>query len=139
MADVGDEGGECMSQEFKRGCLIVCLLLAAAVSYSAYVVFSFQHYYGEAEPLADRLHRFTSLMYHLEKEGEPPPQTLAEFLALMPEEDRKLFAGYEMFWDPKADPRFKMRVNRKYGFIINHERFLWVTKPEELDVLFSKP
>jgi hypothetical protein len=125
-----------MSRVFKRGCLIVCLLLAAAVFYSAYVVFSFQHYYGEAEPIADRLHRFVPLMYHREKEGEPLPKTLSEFLALMPEEDQKRFEGYEMSWNPDADPRFKMRVNRKYGFIINQERFLWVTKPEELDALF---
>jgi len=125
-----------MRKEVKRGCLIVFLLLAAVVAYPVYFVFSVQYYYGEAEPLGGLVHGMAGVLYLLEEEGKPLPQTLSEFLALMPEEDRKRFEGYQMSWNPGADPLFKMRVNRKYGFTLSRDRFLWITKPEELDALF---
>jgi len=128
-----------MSREFKRGCLIVCLFMAVLVAYPVYELVSVSHYYGEAEPLADRLAQIWREVSRLEKEGEPLPRTLEELLALLPEEDRKRFEGYQMTWNPKADPRFKMRVNSRFGLTLTRAQMLWITKPEELDALFSNP
>lgn len=128
-----------MSREFKRGCLIVCLLLAAVVAYPVYKLESFRYYYGEAEPLAEHLIQVWREVSRLEKEGEPLPRTLEELLALLPEKDRKRFEGYQMTWNPEADPRFKMRVNARFGLTLTRAQMLWITKPEELDALFPKP
>lgn len=128
-----------MSKDFKRGCLIVCLFLGAMATYPAYLVISFQHYYGEAEPLADRLLQVWREVHQLENKGEPLPRTIEELLALLPEQDQKRFAGYQMDWNPAGDPRFKMRVNARYGFALTHTQLLWITKSEELDALFPSP
>lgn len=128
-----------MNRELKRGCLIVCLLLAALIAHPVYKLASISHYYGEAEPLADCLAQIWREVSRLEKEGEPLPHTLEELLALLPEEDRKRFHGYQMTWNPEADPRFKMRINARFGFTLTRDQMLWITKPEELDALFPKP
>ncbi len=128
-----------MSKDFKRGCLIVCLFLGAVAAYSTYHIFSFPYYYGEAEPLADRLLQVWREVHQLENKGEPLPRTVEELLALLPEEDQKRFEGYQMDWNPAGDPRFKMRVNARYGFALTHTQLLWITKSEELDALFPSP
>jgi len=120
----------------KKALCALGILLVALAAYPAFVFMSHQRYYGEAEPLADRLVMLRRELSVLKSEGQKLPATVPELLQLLPEKDRQRFDGYHIIWQPEADPILKMRVNKKFGLTLDAEgNIQWVTKPAELEAI----
>lgn len=121
----------------RKGCCILAFLGVALAACPGFIFFCQSAYYGEAEPLADRLVIISRHLSSLRNQNQKMPATVQEILQFLPEEDRKRFEGRTIIWQPEAEPMLKMRANQKYGFVIDQEcRFRWVDTAEEMKALF---
>ncbi len=109
----------------------------AAALWFLFVVFSFQHYYGEAEPKVSAIYAIKTQLHSLHDNKEQWPASLNEILKQIPEYERAKIKDYPMKWQPESDPIFVMKVNKKYGFILDSSlNFQWLWEAEQVNQHF---
>jgi len=101
--------------------IVICfaILLIFFTAYSAYSVYEFQKYYGQAEPLFELVRPLAIKSSEFANEYRRRPNDLKEIDLYSKSHDFSELEKYNPTFYTEGDIYFRMRVNRRFSFIID--------------------
>lgn len=124
MADGGDEERECV----KIALIILGIVCAGllALQGAGWLMF---HHYWEAEPYVEPVYNLAAEIRGHEK--NELPSSLDDLLVKLDPKDIEKLKLKKMYWTPTSNPVFLIKINAKFGFLINQEgQPAWITQKD---------
>ena len=117
-----------MKTALKGASLLIAVVFVLAASVPVSRFFASSHDYGEAEPLVEVIWPMAYEMARFSEEHGRPPTSLDEIARFSSNHDFSALRRYSHEFSPNGPHRFSLRVNRRFGFIIDeHYTPQWVS------------